>query len=115
MKGKFGMTALGGLGVVLAAAISAQAMATPVPSNEQASPLILAEYGYDRHLEWRAEQRERFNGMEDESAQFTQMLEREPTAAGPETKREASESVQPDEKEYRSPVYRDRYRIYPGH
>jgi hypothetical protein len=108
MKTTISTLAVGGTMLVLAAAISGQAVSAPMPQVEQESVLLLAEGGYGALLDHRTDFQAQMKGMEDESERFVQMLERKPTAAGPEFEREDRQSITQSEKQYLSPIHRER-------
>jgi hypothetical protein len=108
MKTTISTLAVGGTMLVLAAAISGQAVSAPVPQVEAQAAMLLAENGSNRLLQYHSQRLDGLQGMEDESERFVQMLERKPTAAGPEFEREDRQPSTQSERQYRSPIQRDR-------
>ncbi|UTW08312.1 hypothetical protein [Pseudomonas benzenivorans] len=108
MKTTISTLAVGGTFLVLAAAISGQAVSAPLPQVEDQSLLLLAEGGSGRLLEYHSQRLDGLQGMDDESERFVQMLERKPTAAGPEFDREDRQSIKQPEKQYLSPIHEER-------
>ncbi|MBS7661137.1 hypothetical protein I0D00_04135 [Pseudomonas lalucatii] len=108
MKSTISTLAVGGTMLVLAAAISGQAVSAPLPQVESQSALLLAEGGSGRLLQYQSQRLDGLQGMGDESERFVQMLERRPTAAGPEFEREDSQPIQQPQKQYLSPIHQER-------
>ncbi|QLC74602.1 hypothetical protein LPB260_28425 [Pseudomonas sp. LPB0260] len=108
MKTTISTLAVGGTMLVLAAAISGQAVSAPMPQVEAQAAMLLAENGSARLLQYHSQRLDGLQGMEDESERFVQMLERKPTAAGPEFESEDRQSITQPKKQYRSPIQRDR-------
>lgn len=105
MKTTLSTTVFSGLLAVLAAAISGQAVSAPFPTE----PFMLAESGSDRLMEYRLlrEELAQARATRGESERFAQVLEEQPTAAGPQFE---SEDAQPLKQalQYKSPILRER-------
>lgn len=110
MKSIFSTTAFGGLLMVLAAAISGQAVGAPFPSVGQGSAFMLAESGSDRLMEYRLlrEELAQVRATRSESERFAQVLEEQPTAAGPQLEPEDAQPIMQQAIQYKSPIHRDR-------
>lgn len=108
MKSLTSTTAFSGLLLILAAAVSGPAVAAPLPPLEPDSTLLLAENGSDRLAEYRMLQEQQFQAREDQSERFVQLLERKPTAAGPQFELEEAQSSEQPMQHYRSPIHRER-------
>lgn len=108
MKSSTSTTAFSGLLLILAVAASGQAVSAPLPQVDSASALLLAENGSDRLAEYRMLQEQQFQARGDESERFVQLLERKPTAAGPQFELEDAQSSQQSMQHYRSPIHRER-------
>jgi hypothetical protein len=108
MKSAHATTALSGLLLVLTAAVAGQAVSAPFPSAAQESAFMLAEGGSSYLLDYRMEREDRHQNRGDESQGFARMLERKPTAAGPQSQFEGDRSTMQSEQQYKSPIHRDR-------
>ncbi|WP_147174085.1 hypothetical protein [Pseudomonas sp. SJZ079] len=108
MKSAHAKTGLSGLLLVLTAAIAGQAVSAPFPSAEQESAFMLAEGGSNYLLDYRMQREDRYQNRGDESQGFARMLERKPTAAGPQFQIESDRSTMQSEPSFKSPIHRDR-------
>ncbi|WP_137818501.1 hypothetical protein [Pseudomonas sp. 2FG] len=110
MKSTFSTKAFSGLIVMLAATTSGQATSARVPSFEQEPAYLLAENGSDRLLESRMLSNEvaqaRTSG--DQSQRFTQLLEEQPTAAGPQLEPNEAQSIKGPAPQYKSLIHQQR-------
>lgn len=114
MKSTFSVTAFSGLLVALAATTSGQATSAPLPSFEQEPAYLLAENGSDRLLQYRmlgnerAQARARGDASGDESQRFTQLLEEQPTAAGPQVEPNDAQPIKGPAPQYKSLIHQQR-------
>lgn len=108
MKSTTSSMAFSGLLVIFAAAVSGQVVGAPLPQVEPGAAFLLAESGSDRLMEYRVLQELQFKASEDQSERFVELLERKPTAAGPQFELEDAQPSQQPIQQYRSPIQRDR-------
>lgn len=109
MKPTLSTTVFSGLLAVLAAAIAGQAVSAPFPSIGQEPVFMLAESGSDRLMDYRLLRDEltAARATRGESERFAQVLEEQPTAAGPQIGPEEAEPLK-QALQYMSPIHRDR-------
>ncbi|TWC29428.1 hypothetical protein FBY03_12926 [Pseudomonas sp. SJZ079] len=69
---------------------------------------MLAEGGSNYLLDYRMQREDRYQNRGDESQGFARMLERKPTAAGPQFQIESDRSTMQSEPSFKSPIHRDR-------
>ncbi|WP_147411140.1 hypothetical protein [Pseudomonas cavernicola] len=110
MKSIFSVTAFSGLLVALAATTSGQATSAPLPSFEQEPAYLLAENGSDRLLQYRMLNNDvaQARAREDESQRFTQLLEEQPTAAGPQVEPDDAQPIKGPAPQYKSLIHQQR-------
>ena len=102
-------TALGGLLLSLAAATSMQATSASLPPASQQPPLMLAESGSDRLVQYREMQALRLQARTDDTSErFALMVEEEPTASGPQHSTDEAEPAKLSAPMQNSWIYRQR-------
>ncbi|MNF43836.1 hypothetical protein D3C85_518600 [compost metagenome] len=104
MKSAITTTALSSLLLSFVALTSLQASSASLPSAGQQPPLMLAEGGGDRLIQYREWQAQRERTTDDESQRFAQLVEEKPTAAGSQVAQEDAESTAPEAR-YQSRVH----------
>ncbi|MBT8766026.1 hypothetical protein [Metapseudomonas boanensis] len=100
MKSTFTTQALSGLLLTFAAVTAMQATAAP--------PVMLAENGSDRLSDYRVMQEQRLQARENAGQNFIQMVEEEPSAAGPQFSSEEAEPATQPAPQYRSLIHQQR-------
>ncbi|TWC30577.1 hypothetical protein FBY03_12367 [Pseudomonas sp. SJZ079] len=108
MKSTLYMTAFSGLLVMFAAATPGQAANSSVSSLTQEPVLMLAEGGSNRLLQYQVQRLEARRDSPDASQGFAQLIEEQPTAAGMQTERAEGDTVMQPDRQYKSPIHRDR-------
>ncbi|MCY1289981.1 hypothetical protein D9M70_390990 [compost metagenome] len=108
MKSAITTTALSSLLFSFVALTSLQASSASLPSASQQPPLMLAEGGGDRLIQYREWQAQRERTTDDESERFAQLVEEKPTAAGSEVTGEVTEPIAKPTSRYQSRIHQQK-------